>query len=263
MAEVDPTLTYKQYLSLDQVLTAQRTRSAEHDELLFIIMHQIYELWFKQLLHELARLQKLLESGDTPHALRTLQRTLTILKTAVAQLDVLETMTPKQFSSFRDWLAASSGFESAQFREVEAVLGRRDQRVVRRYPAGSDERRRIAEAMSRPSLFDSFVRYLDTQGYAIPPETIGRDVRQPIEPSQPLQDILLKVYQDDETAVVMCERLVDLDEGVQEWRYRHVKMVERTIGAKRGTAGSSGAAYLKTTIDRSVFPDLWTVRTRL
>lgn len=263
MAEPDPVLTYKQYLSLDQVLTAQRTRSEEHDELLFIIMHQIYELWFKQLLHELSRLQKMLESGDTPHALRTAQRALTILKTVVAQLDVLETMTPREFSSFRDWLAASSGFESAQFREVEAVLGRRDQRVVRRYPEGSDERRRLADAMSRPSLFDSFVRYLGTQGYALPGETVGRDVRRPLEPSGPLQDVLFTVYQDDGTAVVMCERLVDLDEGVQEWRYRHVKMVERTIGAKRGTAGSAGAAYLRTTVDRPVFPDLWTVRTRL
>jgi tryptophan 2,3-dioxygenase len=263
VAEPDPTLTYTQYLSLDQVLTAQRTRSEEHDELLFIIMHQIYELWFKQLLHELARLQTLLESGDTPHALRTLGRTLAILKTVVAQLDVLETMTPQQFSSFRGWLAASSGFESAQFREMEAVLGRRDQRVVNRYRAGSPERRRIAEAMARPSLFDSFVRYLETQGYAVPAETIGRDVRLPIEPSAPLQDLLFEVYRDDRTAVVLCEHLVDLDEGMQEWRYRHVKMVERTIGAKRGTAGSSGAAYLKTTVDRPVFPDLWAVRTRL
>jgi tryptophan 2,3-dioxygenase len=263
MTAPDPTLTYVQYLGLEQLLTAQRPRSGEHDETLFIIMHQVYELWFKQILHELGRLQACLESGDTPHVQRTAHRTLAIFRIMIAQLDVLETMTPTQFSSFRDWLAASSGFESAQFREIEAVFGRRDRRVAERYPEGSAERARISGAMSRRSLFDSFVWYLREAGYAIPAAVAHRDVRQPLEPSAGLQEILRKVYQDDAAAVVICELLVDLDEDIQEWRYRHVKMVERTIGGKRGTAGSSGAAYLRSTTGKPAFPDLWTVRTYL
>ena len=162
-----PALTYGAYLALDEVLGAQRPRSDEHDELLFIVIHQVYELWFKQLLHEAAHLQRRLEDGDTSHALHTLRRVLTILKVAVAQIDVLETMTPRQFLGFRDRLDAASGFQSAQFRELEAVLGRRDADVVDHYPDG-DDRRRLAAAMVRPSLFDSFLRYLAGEGYDVP-----------------------------------------------------------------------------------------------
>src|SRR6202166_2836196 len=161
-------VTYSGYLRLDQLLSAQQPRSAEHDEMLFIVIHQIYELWFKQVLHELGKLQAELESGATTHAMRTLRRTLAILKIVVAQLDVLETMTPTQFARFRDWLGTSSGFESAQFRELEAVLGPREPMMVAQYGPGSAERERITAAMSRPGLFDSFVRYLAGQGYDIP-----------------------------------------------------------------------------------------------
>ncbi len=170
-------VTYSGYLRLDQLLSAQQPRSSEHDEMLFIVIHQIYELWFKQLLHELGKLQSELESGATTHAMRTLRRTLAILKIMVAQLDVLETMTPTQFTRFRDWLGTSSGFESAQFRELEAVLGRRERMMVARYAAGSAERERIAAAMSRPALFDSFAGYLAAQGYDVPAEIRRRDVR--------------------------------------------------------------------------------------
>ncbi|MBN2624738.1 MAG: hypothetical protein JXA83_15275, partial [Acidimicrobiales bacterium] len=160
MTERSPALTYSEYLALDEVLAAQRPRSDEHDEMLFIVIHQVYELWFKQMLHESAHLQRRLEAADTPHVLHTLRRLLTILKVAVAQIDVLETMTPRQFLGFRDRLEAASGFQSAQFRELEAVLGARDRRVLRHYPPGSEAARRIAAAMDRPSLFDSFLRYL-------------------------------------------------------------------------------------------------------
>lgn len=264
MAEHDhPALTYASYLALPEILGAQRPRSDEHDEHLFITIHQVYELWFKQLLHELAYLQRLLESGDTAHAIRTLRRILTILKVAVAQIDVLETMTPRQFTSFRDRLAASSGFQSTQFRVLEAVLGRRDSRVFEHYPPGSHDRAVIADAMSTPSLYDSFARYLSTQDYALPAEIAERDVSKPLEPSPSMQDLLLQVYADDGGAASVCEHLVDLDEGLQEWRYRHVKMVERTIGDKTGTGGSSGAAYLRTTLAPPAFEDLWAVRSRL
>ena len=240
-------LTYGSYLALDEVLGAQRPRSDEHDELLFIVIHQVYELWFKQLLHELAHLQARLEAGDTSHAVRTLRRILTVLKVAVAQIDVLETMSPRQFSSFRDRLDASSGFQSWQFRQIEAVLGRRDPAVFQHYPEGSIGRAAIEAAMSRPSLFDSFLTYLDRNGYEV----------------DDVEAALLAAYHDDGGPAQVAEHLVDLDEGLQEWRYRHVKMVERTIGAKPGTGGSAGAAYLRSTLSAPVFPALWAVRSRL
>jgi tryptophan 2,3-dioxygenase len=263
MTDYQASVTYSSYLALDEVMAAQRPRSDEHDELLFIVIHQVYELWFKQLLHEGAHLQRRLEDGDTPHALHTLKRILTILKTIVAQIDVLETMTPRQFLAFRDRLEAASGFQSAQFRELEALLGRRDPRVLGHYPPDSSERARIADAMARPSLFDSFLRYLTTQGYAVSRAALERDVTQPLEPSPEVQHALLAVYRDDGEPAQVCERMIDLDEGVMEWRYRHVQMVRRTIGDRRGTGGSGGARYLATTLLRPAFPDLWAVRTEL
>jgi tryptophan 2,3-dioxygenase len=248
MNDQSPALTYSSYLALDQILGAQHPRSDEHDELLFIVIHQVYELWFKELLHELAALQRHLADGRTPQALHTLRRTLTILKVAVAQIDVLETMTPREFTSFRTRLDAASGFQSAQFRELEAVLGRRDASVFRHYPEGSRERARIEAAMSRPSLFDSFLTYLRAAGYPV-----ADDVR----------PTLLAVYRADGGEAQVAECLVDLDEGLQEWRYRHARMVERTIGDKSGTGGSSGTAYLRGTIFHPFFPDLWAVRSDL
>jgi tryptophan 2,3-dioxygenase len=252
MPDRSPALTYTSYLALDDVLRAQHPRSDEHDEMLFIVIHQVYELWFKQLLHEVAHLQGRMVAGDTPHVLHTLRRVLTILKVAVAQVDVLETMTPRQFLGFRGRLDAASGFQSAQFREFEAVLGRRDRQVLAHYPEGGDARGRIEAAMARPSLFDSFLAYLATQGYDVARKG----------PEQ-LQRTLVEVYRDDGEPAQVAERLVDLDEGLQEWRYRHVKMVERTIGAQPGTGGSSGVAYLRTTLSRPVFPDLWAIRSEL
>jgi tryptophan 2,3-dioxygenase len=169
-------------------------------------------------------------------------------------------MTPTQFTRFRDWLGTSSGFESAQFRELEAVLGRRDRMMVAQYAEDSAEWERITAAMSRPSLFDSFARYLAEQGYGVPPEIVNRDVSQPIEASDAMQQALKRVYDDDTDAAAVCELLVDVDEGMQEWRYHHVKMVERTIGGRRGTGGSAGATYLRSTLGTPTFPDLWAMR---
>jgi tryptophan 2,3-dioxygenase len=263
MTEHAPALTYSAYLALDEVLAAQRPRSDEHDELLFIVVHQVYELWFKQIIHELGYLQARLERGDGGHALATLKRVLTILKTVVAQIDVLETMTPRQFTAFRSRLEAASGFQSAQFRVLEAMLGRRDERMLAPYPPESPGRRRIAEALARPSLFDSLLAYLGAQGFAIPAPAPGGGARGARAPSEAVQRALLQVYRADGEAAQVCERFVDLDEGFQEWRYRHVKMVERTIGAKPGTGGSAGAQYLRTTLFTPAFPDLWAVRSEL
>ena len=258
-------VTYATYLKVPELLALQEQRSEgpEHDELLFIVIHQVYELWFKQLLHELGYLQRRLEAGEGSRALATVRRILTILKTVVAQIDVLETMTPSQFSTFRSRLDAASGFQSAQFRELEAVLGRRDDAALQPYEKGSAAYERIAAAMRRPSLFDSFLRYLATEGFAVPKGALDRNVRRPPAPSPGVQRAVREAYRLDGLAAMVAERMVDLDEGVQEWRYRHVKMVERTIGDKMGTGGSSGADYLRTTLFKPMFPDLWAVRSKL
>jgi len=263
LSEHSKALTYTSYLALDEILTAQRPRSDEHDEILFIVVHQVYELWFKELLHELAYLQRLLEEGRGTQALNTFKRILTILKLVVAQIDVIETLTPVQFLSFRDRLESASGFQSAQFRELEAVLGRRERKVLRAYEEGSESYERIEAALGRRSLYDSFLNYLSLRGYGVPAERLERDVTLPVEESEGVHAAILAAYRDDGEAAMICERMVDLDEGFQEWRYRHVKMVERTIGDKMGTGGSPGAPYLRTTLSQPVFPDLWTVRSEL
>jgi tryptophan 2,3-dioxygenase len=259
----DAPVTYWNYLALDELLAAQRPRSDEHDELLFIIIHQVSELWFKELLHELGHAQVRLEAGEAAPGLSTLRRVLAILKTLVGQMDVLETLTPRQFATFRGQLGPASGFQSAQFRELEAVLGARDRRVLALHPEGSEARAAIEAAMARPALFDSLLRFLRAEGYAVPDAAVARDVSAPYDGDEGVQEMLLSVYADEGLGAQVCERMVDLDEGVQEWRYRHVKLIERTIGAKTGTGGSSGADFLARTLFRPSFPDLWAVRSRL
>jgi tryptophan 2,3-dioxygenase len=253
-------LTYGSYLALDELLSAQRPRTDRPDELLFIVIHQVYELWFKQLLHEARRMQTCLGGGAATAAARAIERMLTILKTVVAQVDVLETMTPAQFAAFRDALDSSSGFQSGQFRELEVMLGRRDERALRPFRAGSPERSRIADAMKRPSLFDSLLSFLSAAGYPVPEDVLARDVSVAAEPSAEVRAALLRVYADDGTEAALCERMVDLDEGVMEWRYRHVQMVRRMIGSQPGTGGSAGVEYLASTLMQPAFPDLWAVR---
>ena len=260
MSEHEKSLTYTSYLALEEVLAAQRPRSEEHDEILFIVVHQVYELWFKQLIHELGYLQRMLEEGNEARASATFKRVLTILKLVVAQLDVIETMTPVQFLAFRERLESASGFQSGQFRELEAILGRRDPGVLREYHNESIDYGRIEAALARPSVYDSFLRYLASRGYEIPTEVLERDVTQPVAESEGVQHALLQVYRDDGAPALLAERLVDFDEGFMEWRYHHVKMVERTIGSRPGTGGSPGAAYLRETLHRPFFPDLWTIR---
>ena len=252
--------TYAEYLNLDPLLGLQ-TPGGEHDELLFIVIHQTYELWFKQILHELDYLRALLARDDLPRAGHAMKRVLTILKVLVAQVDILETMTPLEFVGFRERLGAGSGFQSAQFRELEFVLGHKRPAAMAQFPPGSAPRARLEKRFVEPGLWDWFVHFLAGRGYAVPAEVLARDVTQPVQPSPALQQTLVHVYRIDPAVAAFCERLVDLDEGVQEWRYRHVKMVERTIGTKPGTGGSAGAEYLRTTLLRPVFPDLWAIRT--
>ncbi len=221
-------VSYASYLKLDELLALQQPRSAgpEHDEMLFIVIHQVYELWFKEMLHELTYLEKSLRDNATPRALHTLKRVLTVLKVMVAQIDVLETMTPLEFLSFRDRLESGSGFQSFQFRELEFVLGTKHPAALARYPEGSEARRRLEARYRESTLWDAFLAYLVRNEYPVPTSLLGRDV-------------------------------------TMEWRYRHVKMVQRTIGTKPGTGGSAGAEYLETTLNKPAFPDLWAIRTEL
>jgi tryptophan 2,3-dioxygenase len=258
-------LTYGSYLKLDQLLALQAPLSEgpEHDETLFIVIHQVYELWFKQTLHEVAYLERLLERGDATRAQHTLKRILTILKVVVAQIDVLETMTPLEFLSFRSRLASSSGFQSFQFRALEFALGAKNATALERYPESSPERRELERRLRAPSLWDVFLRFLAAAGHPIPAAQLQRDVTARVTGDPEVQRILVDIYRSGSPVSALCERLVDLDEGLQEWRYRHVKMVQRTIGTKSGTGGSSGAEYLATTLNQPLFPDLWAIRSQL
>ena len=260
--DTSPALTYGRYLQVDALLALQESRSEgpEHDEMLFIVIHQVYELWFKELLHEFDHVMALLRQDAAPRAQHTLKRILTVLKVLVAQIDILETMTPLEFLSFRSRLEAASGFQSDQFRQLEFVLGHKSPAAVARFPPGSRARTALERRWSEPTLWDAFLSYLQREGYAVPEALLRRDVTRPIEASAPLQQVLIHIYRNDAKNSELCERLVDLDEGFQEWRYRHVKMVERTIGVKPGTGGSSGAKYLADTLGRPMFPDLWQIR---
>jgi tryptophan 2,3-dioxygenase len=259
------TVTYGSYLRVDELLALQQPRSdgPEHDELLFIVIHQVYELWFKEVLHELDYARHLLEAGESYRVQHTFKRILTILKVMVAQLDILETMTPLEFLSFRERLEAASGFQSDQFRQLEFTLGLKSPNVIQRFPPDSRGRTALEQRYREATLWDAFLRYLAREGYSVPADVLTRDVTTPIQASEQLQQILVDVYRRDPKNAELCERLVDLDEGMQEWRYRHVKMVERTIGHKPGTGGSGGASYLRGTLGQPLFPDLWAIRTRL
>ncbi len=270
----DKHVTYISYLKVDELLKLQQPLSdgPEHDELLFITIHQVYELWFKQILHELSALQVALEAGNSHRSMALLGRVRTIMKTCVSQLDILETMTPLQFNSFRSRLSSASGFQSAQFRELEAVLGRRDNEgaeadkssgmgMAEHLIPGSPARSRVEQAMSRRSVWDSALHYFNSR-QPLPQEVLDRDVTKAWTPDEAVQAVLVEIHRLDPEAAMIGEAMVDLDEGLQEWRYRHVKMVERTIGRKMGTGGSAGVGYLSSTLFNPVFPDLWAIRSK-
>jgi tryptophan 2,3-dioxygenase len=265
MTTPNASVTYAKYLQLEELLSLQQPRAEgpEHDELLFIVIHQVYELWFKEMLHELDRVATLLTSDQPHRAQHTLKRILTILKVLVAQLDILETMTPLEFLSFRSRLEAASGFQSDQFRQIEFALGAKSEASIARFAADSRARVALERRYREPTVWDAFLHYLAREGYPVPAAHLSRDVTVPVTASAEIQDILVDAYRKDAKTQGICERLVDLDEGFAEWRYRHVRMVERTIGVKPGTGGSAGAAYLRTTLGQNLFPDLWEIRARL
>lgn len=254
-------ITYTNYLKIDELIKLQQLKSdpQEHDEMLFIIIHQTYELWFKQILHEFGKLRNELESGNTWNSVKTLRRILTIMKTLVSQVDILETMTPLEFNSFRAFLGQSSGFQSLQFREVEILCGLRLPLMVEAHKDNPRHLEVLNSRMDENTLWESFGMYLTKKGFSVKPKR-KNDVGLMFSPSVEIQQTLIKVMQSQPELALVCELLVDFDEGLQEWRYRHVKMVERTIGRKKGTGGSPGVKYLKTTTNHAIFPDLWAIR---
>ena len=257
-------LTYTNYLNIDKLLELQEPVSdpEEHDEMLFIIIHQSYELWFKQILHEFDKLRNNLEAGRTWAAAKTMRRILTILKTMVSQIDILETMTPLEFNSFRGFLQQASGFQSVQFREMEIICGMRSKHIIEVHSEQPELQQQLIDREKENTLWESFCKFLQEKGYdIITPERVNEEGLV-YEPSETNQDELVKVMKNDPEAAILCELFVDYDEGLQEWRYRHVKMVERTIGTKRGTGGSDGAKYLRKTLNDPIFPDLWAIRTK-
>lgn len=256
-------ITYHSYLQIESLLSLQKQESPEeHDEMLFIIIHQAYELWFKEMLHEIDLVKHHLENGSLDKTYHTMKRILTILKVLVHQVDILETMTPLEFLSFRDYLQTASGFQSYQWREIEFVLGKKSPNHLNRFSEDSEIYKKLKNRLDQPSVWSLFIQYLHTMGYAIPIEITGKP-EDSVRPSEAVQQALKDAYYNKPEIARFCELLVDLDEGIQEWRYRHVKMVERTIGSKTGTGGSSGVDYLKETLFKPLFPDLWIIRSEL
>jgi tryptophan 2,3-dioxygenase len=247
-------LTYGGYLRLPELLSLQRLRSDPpvHDELLFIVVHQAYELWFKQLLFELESVRERLFAGDTERARHYLARIHAIERVLIEHIEVLETMSPQDFLDFRDHLAPASGFQSAQFRELEFISGLKDPRFLDDLAASAGERARLERRLDEPTLWDGFRALLEANGLPMPADDDERRTAS-----------LLTMAREQRELFAVSERLLDHDENVARWRSLHVLMVEREIGTKTGTGGSSGASYLRTTLDKRFFPELWALRAAL
>ena len=247
-------LTYGSYLKIPELLELQQLRSEPpvHDELLFIVVHQAYELWFKQLIFELTSIRDRMFALDAEGARHLLTRVRAIERVLIEHIEVLQTMTPQDFLEFRELLAPASGFQSVQFREVEFLSGLKDERFLDDLAAAPDDRERLRRRLEEPSLWDGFRYLLERGGHPMPS---GDEQRR--------TESLVAMARERSDLFAVSEGLLDHDESFAEWRYRHVLMVEREIGAKRGTGGSSGVGYLRTTLDKRFFPELWGLRGHL
>lgn len=258
-------LTYSSYLKLDQLLRLQEPRSnpVENDELLFIVAHQTYELWFKLQLHEFEKICADFACDRPYDAIATFKRTRTIMKIMVEQIDVLETLTPVSFNSFRDRLETASGFQSVQFRELEFLLGYKRAAMLNYHSADTPDYERLQRRLHERSVVDCFYDFLEHHAVAIPAELRARDITLPAVADEKVQEGILHLYKTQPDLEILFELMTDFDEGYQEWRYRHIKLVERTIGSKRGTGGSLGVEFLKKSLFLPIFPDLWAIRHQL
>jgi len=259
-------MTYGSYLDLQRLLAAQHPVSAHHDEMLFIVQHQVTELWLKLLIHELRSAIALFRVDDLPPALKRLARIKHIQKQLFEQWSVLATLTPIEYAQFRDKLGQASGFQSLQYRTVEFLLGNKNPGMLRVFSHDRQAYDQLAGDLAAPSLYDEFLRYLARHGHAVPPERVQRDWSQPYTAHPGVVEVFRCVYADPAhhwEAYETSEELVDVEESFQLWRFRHVKTVERVIGFKRGTGGSSGVAFLRKALELTFFPELLAVRTEI
>ncbi len=261
-------LTYGGYLDLDRLLHAQHPRSSpeHHDELLFIVQHQTSELWLKLALHELRAARQDLVDDHLEHALKCLARVKNIQRTLIEQWSVLATLTPREYAEFRDSLANASGFQSFQYRAIEFVLGNKNARMLELFVADPEAHALLTKLLEEPTLYDAFLGLLARSGYPVPEEILTRDHREPWRFQPALVPIFRRIYESTEAPWGLyeaCESLVDVEDNFQLWRFRHLRTVQRTIGFKTGTGGSSGVGFLRKALDLTFFPELYAVRTEI
>lgn len=262
------TMAYGDYLHLDVLLSAQEPRSdpPHHDEMLFIVQHQIAELWFKLVLHELLAARRLFDADDSSRARKSVARVKHVLRTMTDQWSVLATLTPSEYAQFRGVLGSASGFQSYQYRAVEFILGNKNEQMLQLFAADPPSRAGLADLLESPTVYDAFLRLLSRRGHAVAPALIERDVRLAWVQQPTLIPVFQRIYSDPDAhweEYACCEDLVDLEDAFQLWRFRHLRTVQRTIGFKTGTGGSSGVEFLRRALDLTFFPELFSVRTEI
>ncbi|MFD0771880.1 tryptophan 2,3-dioxygenase [Bacillus sp. CGMCC 1.60114] len=259
-------MTYGEYLQLDSLLSSQKRLSDHHDEMLFIVIHQASELWMKLILHELEAAIESIKNEKLAPAFKMLARVSKIQSQIIQSWDILATLTPAEYIEFRDSLGQASGFQSFQYRMIEFALGYKTPHVLKIYEKDAELHARLDEALHTPSLYDVAIQTLAKEGFPINPSVLERDITQPYEADATVEAAWLEVYSDVKKywdLYQLAEKLIDIEDWLQQWRFRHMKTVERIIGHKMGTGGSSGVSYLKRVLDQSFFPELWAIRTKL
>jgi tryptophan 2,3-dioxygenase len=261
-------MSYGDYLDLGRILGAQHPRAVppRHDELLFIVQHQTSELWLKLMIHELVSARELIRADTIPPALKRLARIKQIQVTLTEQWSVLATLTPSEYAEFRAFLATGSGFQSWQYRSVEFLLGNKNPEMLRVFEHDPAVHAELSALLGERSLYDDVLAWLARQGYAVPAEVLERDWAQPYVPHEGVVDVFADIYAEPGRhwgVYELCEELIDIEDNMQFWRFRHLKTVERIIGSKPGTGGSSGVPFLRRALDLTFFPELYTVRSRI
>ena len=263
---LDRSMSYGQYLQLDKVLTAQKPLSGQHDEMLFIVIHQASELWMKLCLHELSATRAQIRADDLEPAFKMLSRVARAQAQLIQSWDVLGTMTPADYMRFRDSLGQSSGFQSWQYRLLEFMLGNKDAKLIEVHSSDPPNHALLGRELATPSLYDETLRLLKRRGFDIPPERVERDWTQSYVAHPEVEAAWLAIYRDSNAhwdLYELAEKLVDLEYRLQQWRFAHMKTVERIIGFKRGTGGSAGVGYLEHVLKRGFFPELISLRTSI